>query len=202
MLLWTSFLFFSFFSSCLLLFLFFSDCLLAVARNTIDFLMPCYMLWCFKNQHILIFLPLIVEICVPTLESGSGSSQPKKYSRSSAGPVSRSLETSSFHFLPLGILASWAQPPCCEEAQAAHGESTWKSRTEAFSTQQHQLTSHRREPSWLLQPPWELLLLVRPGQRWAFPARPCLRCRFVSKINDHCWFEPLNFWGGLFHRTR
>lgn len=23
--------------------------------------------------------------------------------------------------------------------------------------------------------------------------RPCLKCRFVSKINGYCWFEPLGF---------
>lgn len=23
--------------------------------------------------------------------------------------------------------------------------------------------------------------------------RPCLKCRFVSKINGYCWFEPLDF---------
>lgn len=41
----------------------------------------------------------------------------------------------------------------------------------------------QRFPKWILQP---------PGMALA-GGRPCLECRFVSKINGYCWFEPLGF---------
>lgn len=121
-------------------------------RNTIDFciaILYVVEVWKLKCLNI---PPMRGGIYVPTPEYVSGSSWPINYDRSTAVPVSRPLEISSFHFMSLGMLDPGTQPLCFEKVHVCV------------------------ERSWGLQPsaapigqPWEgaVLEVNSPASLWA-----------------------------------